>query len=95
MSPAGCLGSLAKCLSSTPTAPTAPNCNELHILRSAQKPLLYRHQTAVTQVLCETRQPAQDWASEQGLAPIGMFSTPWGANSKKHSHNQWRWLLFH
>lgn len=46
--PAGCLGSLAKCLSSTPTAPTT-NYNQLHILRSAQKPLsLTTHQNAVT-----------------------------------------------
>lgn len=36
--PAGCLGSLAKCLS----------CNQLHILRSAQKPLSLTHQHAVT-----------------------------------------------
>lgn len=47
--PAGCLGSLAKCLSSTPTVPTTTNCNQLHILRSAQKPLSFTtHQNAVT-----------------------------------------------
>ena len=45
LEPAGCLGSMAKCLSPTPTVPTTTNCNQLqrtaHITLSAKTPLFY------------------------------------------------------
>lgn len=76
--------------------PTATNCNELHILRSGQKPLSFTTQNAVTaRTVSENSSRFYARRGNPSVAPkigrpnkvwpprhvLQLFSTPWGANS--------------